>query len=91
MQLFTTRFTYFSGKIFVIHRSNSLFLQNTDFKSVVSIVPCSAKTGEGIPDLLMLLVQLTQKMMSKQLLLLSDLKCTILEVKVVFYYRGCFM
>jgi translation initiation factor 5B len=39
--------------------------------------------GEGIPDLLMLLVQLTQRLMSEQLLYVSQLQCTILEVKVI--------
>jgi translation initiation factor 5B len=57
--------------------------KNTDFRKYVSLVPTSAITGEGIPDMLMLLVSLTQKMMSKQLMYLSELECTILEVKVI--------
>jgi len=60
-----------------------LYYENKDQKSIVSLVPTSAISGEGIPDLLGLLVELTQKMMSKQLLYVSDLKCTVLEVKVV--------
>ncbi len=39
--------------------------------------------GEGIPDLLMLLVQLTQNKMSQKLTYISDLQCTVLEVKVI--------
>ena len=34
-----------------------------DFKDYTSIVPTSAHTGEGVPDILMLLVQLSQKML----------------------------
>ncbi len=60
-----------------------LYYQNKDFKSWVSLVPTSAHTGEGIPDLLMLLVQLTQRMMRSQLVLSHELACTVLEVKVV--------
>eukprot|EP01027_Heterolobosea_sp_BB2_P003649 GEZU01005500.1.p1 GENE.GEZU01005500.1~~GEZU01005500.1.p1 ORF type:complete len:868 (-),score=490.90 GEZU01005500.1:2466-4721(-) len=60
-----------------------LYYQNTDFRKYVSLVPTSAISGEGIPDLLMLMVQLTQKFMEDRLLYLSELQCTILEVKVV--------
>jgi len=49
----------------------------------VSIVPTSASTGEGIPDMLMLLVNLTQERMSDKLMYLSELECTVLEVKVI--------
>ena len=59
-----------------------LYYRNDDFRKFVSIVPTSAVTGEGIPDLLMLLIQLTQRMMTNQLYLSDDLKCTVLEVKI---------
>lgn len=49
----------------------------------VSLVPTSAVTGEGIPDLLMLLVQLTQKMMAERLNFSETVQCTVLEVKVI--------
>ena len=54
-----------------------LYYQNKDFKSWVSLVPTSAHSGEGIPDLLMLLVQLTQRMMKSQLGLSDSLGCTV--------------
>merc|ERR1712137_418350 len=63
--------------------NSALYYKNKDFRNVVSIVPTSAVTGEGIPDLLMLLVQLTQKMMTNQLYLSPELKCTVLEIKMV--------
>ena len=37
----------------------------------------------GIPDLLMLLIQLTQTMMNERLSFLAELQCTVLEVKMV--------
>jgi len=46
-------------------------------------VPTSAHTGEGIPDMLMLLVRLTQERMTETLMYLSELECTVLEVKVI--------
>ncbi|MGQ4833504.1 MAG: translation initiation factor IF-2 [Candidatus Asgardarchaeia archaeon] len=39
-----------------------------DFTKTVAIIPTSAVTGEGIPDLLMVLVGLTQQYMSKRLI-----------------------
>lgn len=46
------------------------------------IVPTSAITGEGIPDLLMLVQLLTQNKMSGKLASQSELQCTVFEVKV---------
>jgi translation initiation factor 5B len=60
-----------------------LYYDNDDFKRVVSLVPTSAITGEGIPDLLMLLIQLTQQMMVKKLMLSTIVECTVLEVKAI--------
>lgn len=49
----------------------------------VSLVPTSAHSGEGIPDMLKLLVQLTQERMTNKLMYLSEIECTVLEVKVI--------
>ena len=38
----------------------ALYWENPDIRKYVNIVPTSAITGEGIPDLLQLLVKLTQ-------------------------------
>ncbi|CAR27698.1 hypothetical protein ZYGR_0N01830 [Zygosaccharomyces rouxii] len=63
--------------------NSELYFQNKNMSKYVSIVPTSAVTGEGVPDLLWLLLELTQKRMSKQLMYLSHIEATILEVKVV--------
>ncbi|KAJ3174940.1 hypothetical protein HDU87_006606 [Geranomyces variabilis] len=60
-----------------------LYWDNTNFAKNVSLVPTSAITGEGIPDLLHLLIDLTQNRMTKNLMYLSELECTVLEVKVI--------
>ncbi len=54
-----------------------------DFTRTVAIVPISALTGEGIPELLMVLVGLAQKYLEEQLRLHvgGKAKGTILEVK----------
>ncbi|KAJ1919292.1 eukaryotic translation initiation factor 5B [Mycoemilia scoparia] len=60
-----------------------LYYENKNFAKYVSLVPTSAITGEGIPDLLALLISLTQTRMSSDLMFLSKLECAVLEVKVV--------
>lgn len=61
----------------------ALYYKNPDFRKFISLVPTSAVSGEGIPDLLLLLIQLSQNMMTDRLLKLTSLQCTILEVKVI--------
>lgn len=63
--------------------NSELYFKNSNIAKYVSIVPTSAVTGEGVPDLLWLLLELTQKRMSKQLRYLSGVEATILEVKVI--------
>lgn len=60
-----------------------LYYDNKSFARNVSLVPTSAHTGEGVPDMIMLLVKLTQERMSDRLMYLSELECTVLEVKVI--------
>jgi translation initiation factor 5B len=53
-----------------------------DFTKTVALVPTSAKTGEGITDLLMVLVGLTQQYLKKRLQTTQGpAKGTVLEVK----------
>jgi translation initiation factor 5B len=61
----------------------TLSYENKNFSKYVSLCPTSAHTGEGIPDLLRLLVKLTQERMTNDLMYLSELECTVLEVKVI--------
>lgn len=51
-----------------------LYYDNKNFARNVSIVPTSAITGEGVPDMIMLLVNLTQQRMSDRLMYLSELE-----------------
>ncbi|KAI8373210.1 uncharacterized protein BYT42DRAFT_579594 [Radiomyces spectabilis] len=60
-----------------------VYYKNKNFAKYVSLVPTSAHTGEGIPDMLNLLVSLTQTRMSDKLMYITELECTVLEVKVI--------
>ena len=48
----------------------SLYWKNDDLAHTVSLVPTSAHTGEGIPDLLRMLITLTQERLTVNELLL---------------------
>ncbi|KAJ1927164.1 eukaryotic translation initiation factor 5B [Tieghemiomyces parasiticus] len=63
--------------------NSCLYYKNKNLGKYVSLVPTSAHSGEGIPDLLLLLVSLTQSRMTEKLMYLSELECTVLEVKVI--------
>jgi len=53
-----------------------------DFTRTVAVIPISAKTGEGLPDLLAVLAGLTQQYMKKRLTVsLGPAKGTILEIR----------
>ncbi|PHT52807.1 Eukaryotic translation initiation factor 5B [Capsicum baccatum] len=64
--------------------NTELYYKNKEMgKDTFSIVPTSAICGEGIPDMLLLLVQWTQKTMVERLTYSNEVQCTVLEVKVV--------
>ena len=63
--------------------NSELYSENKSMAKNVSLVPTSAHTGEGIPDMLKLLVSLTQERMTNKLMYLSEVECTVLEVKVI--------
>ncbi|KAI0404582.1 hypothetical protein F4802DRAFT_223174 [Xylaria palmicola] len=60
-----------------------LFYENKAMARYVSLVPTSAHTGEGIPDMLKLIVELTQERMVGSLMYLSEVQATVLEVKAI--------
>ncbi|EOX92724.1 Eukaryotic translation initiation factor 2 family protein isoform 3 [Theobroma cacao] len=63
--------------------NTELYYKNREMGETFSIVPTSAITGEGIPDLLLLLVQWAQKTMVEKLTFNDEVQCTVLEVKVI--------
>jgi len=63
--------------------NTALYWDNPDVRSYVNVVPTSAITGEGIPDLLHMLAFLTQTRMTERLAYVADVQCTVLEVKAL--------
>ena len=53
---------------------------NSDF---VPLVPTSAISGEGVQDILLLLCQIAQRKLWRQLMWCANLQCTVLEVKAI--------
>ena len=60
-----------------------LYYKNKNMKEYVNMVPTSAITGEGLPDLMGLLVYLTENYLIRQIAYKDEVKCSILEVKVL--------
>ena len=56
------------------------FYRLTDPKKQVAIVPVSAKTGEGIPELISLLIGLTQSYLKQKLTAKAETRGIVLEV-----------
>lgn len=52
-------------------------------REYVPIVPTSGVTGEGIPDLMAVIVKYTQYHMKNKLVMTDNFNCTIMEVKMI--------
>ncbi|KAG8586845.1 hypothetical protein GDO81_005498 [Engystomops pustulosus] len=61
----------------------ALFYENKDPRTFVSLVPTSAHTGDGMGNLISLLVDLTQTMLSKRLAHSEELRAQVMEVKAL--------
>ena len=71
------------GKLHELGFEAERFDRVSDFRKQVSIVPASAKTGEGVPEVLTMLAGLAQRFLEKELLVeVTGLaRGTVLEVK----------
>jgi translation initiation factor 5B len=61
----------------------ALYDENESMREYINIVPTSAVTGEGMPDLIGMFVYLSQKFLMKKIIYREEIQCTILEVKVL--------
>ena len=61
----------------------AIYWDNPDPRKFINVVPTSAITGEGIPDLIHTLVDLTQTRMNERLQFFDAVQCTVLEVKMI--------
>lgn len=71
------------GKLSELGLNADRFDRVDDYTKILAIVPCSAKTGEGIPELVMVLAGLAQKFLEMGLKFNPEgpAKGTILEIK----------
>src|SRR3989338_3520721 len=60
---------------------SDLYYNISDFTKKIALVPCSAKTREGISELILVLCGLSQKYLIEKLKLKQDAKGVILEIK----------
>jgi translation initiation factor 5B len=63
--------------------NSALYWENKDVRQYVSVIPTSAHTGEGVPDLLFNLVKLSQTMLTQRIIYKPELQCTVLDVRTV--------
>lgn len=70
------------GKLYELGLPAELFTRIKDFTKAIAVVPVSARTGEGVPELLAVLAGLTQQYLKKRLRYAEGpAKGVILEVK----------
>ena len=78
---FDTLFLTFQGAMQTHGFESDLFYEISDFTKKIAIVPTSARTKEGISELIFVLVGLSQKFLAKKLEISKDAKGVILEIK----------
>lgn len=69
------------GKLYDFGFNAERFDRVSDYTKQVAIIPASAITGEGIPELLMVVAGLAQRFLEKNLEIEKETKATIIEVK----------
>jgi len=81
--LFDTKLYELIGKMYELGFNADRFDNISDFTKQIAIIPTSATTGEGIPELLMMLVGMAQRFLEENLEISEECKGTVLEVKDV--------
>ncbi len=71
----------FQGSLSEHGFESDLYYEISDFTKRVALVPCSARTKEGIPELLLVLCGLSQRFLKERLTISDSAKGVILEIK----------
>src|SRR3989338_2447483 len=71
----------FQGSLSEHGFESDLYYDIKDFTKKIAIVPCSAKTKEGIPELLFILCGMSQRLLKKSLAISDEGRGVILEIK----------
>jgi len=80
-QIFDERYMILIGSLNSLGFDADLFYKISDFTKKVAMVPCSAKTKQGIPELILTLCGMSQKYLTNRLKLGKEAKGVILEIK----------
>ena len=80
-QIFQERYMTLIGSLNSHGFESDLFFNISDFTKKIALIPCSARTKEGIPELIMMLCGVSQKFLKENLNLGKDAKGVMLEVK----------
>ena len=80
-QQFNEKYLTLIGSLQSYGLDADLFYNIDDYTKKIAMVPCSAQTKEGIPELIMMLCGLSQKFLTKKLILGKDPKGVMLEIK----------
>lgn len=80
-QEFQQSLLMFEGSLYELGFDSGIYYEVADFTKKIAIVPCSARTGEGIPELLFMLSGLCEKFLKANLTLSEEARGVILEVK----------
>lgn len=80
-QVFDEKYYTLVGALNSYGFNSELFYDITDFSKNLAIVPCSAKTKEGISELLFVITGLSEKFLKNKLVLGKEAKGVALEVK----------
>jgi len=80
-QVFNERYYTLIGALQLHGLDADLYYNIQDYTKKIAMVPTSAQTKEGIPELIMMLCGLSQKFLKKRLELNKDPKGVMLEIK----------
>ncbi|MBS3072666.1 translation initiation factor IF-2 [Candidatus Pacearchaeota archaeon] len=80
-QAFDEKYYTLIGALHDFGFNAELYFKITNFSKDLVVVPCSAKTGEGISEILMMICGLSQKFLREQLVLGDKAKGVVLEIK----------
>lgn len=80
-QIFDERYMTLIGALNSYGFDSDLYFNISDFTKKIAMVPCSARTKEGIPELVMMLCGISQKYLIDKLKLGKEPKGVLLEIK----------
>ncbi|MCK5043637.1 hypothetical protein KAR52_01380, partial [Candidatus Pacearchaeota archaeon] len=80
-QIFDEKYMTLIGSLNSHGFDSDLYFNIDDFSKKIALIPCSAKTKEGISELIMVLCGLSQKYLGDKLALGKEAKGVILEIK----------